>query len=134
MAEKQAARLNAPLARARDNFFKIECFIVVLLLNDHQPVTVRSKAVCTSTYFNRNNRFVDYNYITNMLKVKEIVAKWGKFGKNVRISREKWLLKGENVLKVANSNQKSLWRMPQRMENFIKKVLTKSIRRTILRA
>jgi hypothetical protein len=69
-----------------------------------------------------------------MLKVKEIVAKWGKFGKNVRISREKWLLKGENVLKVANSNQKSLWRMPQRMENFIKKVLTKSIRRTILGA
>ena len=49
----------------------------------------------SDSYGHVNNRFVDYNYITNMLKVKEIVAKWGKFGKNVRISREKWLLKGE---------------------------------------
>ena len=33
-----------------------------------------------------------------MLKVKEIMIKWGNIGKNVRFSREKWLKKGEIIL------------------------------------
>jgi hypothetical protein len=38
--------------------------------------------------------YADYNYITNVLNVKEIMEKWGEFDKIVRFShgksREKW--------------------------------------------
>jgi heat-inducible transcriptional repressor len=43
-----------------------------------------------------------------MLKVKEIVAEWGIFGKIARISREKWFPKGKNVLKMVNSKQRKV--------------------------
>lgn len=56
----------------------------------------------------KSNSFIGYNYITNMLKVKEIVAEWGIFGKIARISREKWFTKGKNVLKMVNSKQRKV--------------------------
>lgn len=56
----------------------------------------------------KSNSFIGYNYITNMLKVKEIVAEWGIFGKIARISREKWFPKGKNVLKMVNSKQRKV--------------------------
>lgn len=56
----------------------------------------------------KSNSFIDYNYITNMLKVKEIVEEWGIFGKIARISREKWFEKGKNVPKMANSKQRKV--------------------------
>jgi len=90
MAEKETARPKIPPTKASDNFFNIECLMIVLLLNL------------------KSNSFIGYNYITNMLKVKEIVAEWGIFGKIARISREKWFPKGKNVLKMVNSKQRKV--------------------------
>jgi len=98
MAEKETARPKIPPTKASDNFFNIECLMIVLLLNL------------------KSNSFIGYNYITNMLKVKEIVAEWGIFGKIARISREKWFPKGKNVLKMVNSKQRKVSKKGSKVE------------------
>jgi len=64
-----------------------------------------------------------------MLKVKEFMGEWGKFGKNAEIPREKWLEWGRIVFKVANSKQQNQDKAQRKVS---KKVLTKSIQRDIL--
>ena len=87
--EKDAARLKVRPAKAADNLNRNVFFIVFTSV--HFNTCLMTENIPKTRH---GIRRANYNYITNVLNVKEILEKWVEFDKIVRFcmgkTREKW--------------------------------------------